>query len=90
MGILRFLKHHLWVKWKIPKGDYCYKITKIEHPKDKSKPPVIHIKVCAYWDEVDDMEGGSNGFCTHLHLEDPLIWDQCKSCGINDYDDEEF
>jgi len=86
MRILKFLKHHLWLRWRIPKGDYCYTIKRQSSPTDKGMP-VIYTKVCPYWEEVDDVDG-AEGFCTHLHLESPLIWDQCKECGINEFNDE--
>jgi thymidine kinase len=69
----------------IPEGLYCYKGLKFERG-------VYHIKRCPYWDKT--IEGGeqNDGYCHYLEAGDneggfDLLWDQCKSCGINDPDE---
>jgi hypothetical protein len=81
--IIKFLKLYLWQRWRIPKGDYCYNIIKIDH---HSNPPVIHTKRCPYW-EMRKVFGydEEDGYCTFLDLSDVLIWDQCKACGIRNH-----
>ena len=84
MWIIKFLKLYFWQRWRVPKGDYCYKIIWIEHPNDK--PPITHTKICPYW-KIRKVFGWDeeDGYCTLLDLSDCLIWDQCKSCGIREY-----
>lgn len=64
----------------IPAGCYCY---------DQNGP-------CPYFDSSSKFDEQSNGFCWYLEKGDWmtkeeggtfLLWDQCKSCGINDDDD---
>jgi hypothetical protein len=62
----------------IPKGCYCY---------DKNGN-------CPYWDAMSDKPSQMNGWCWFLEKGDwtgetlGLLWDQCKSCNINDDDTE--
>jgi len=57
----------------IPKGDYCYKIIKIDGDK-------IKTKVCPYWED---------SFCHFLRVLDyTLLPDQVKICNVNVYDEE--
>jgi len=67
----------------IPKGDYCY--------RGKC--------CCPYWDSASNVEEQSNGFCWFLGKGDwmpPeeggtfLLWDQCKECGENEWDEDCF
>ena len=81
----RFLKILLWHRWRIPKGDYCYKIIDVvPHPTDGV---VIHTKRCPYWEmkKVFGYDDEEEGYCTLIDLSDALIWDQCKQCGIRNY-----
>lgn len=63
----------------IPKGDYCY--------GEDGPCPFL-----AYWDEMGKQ---SNGYCHFLQKGDwhqngtSLLWDGCKSCGINNNEIEE-
>jgi len=83
MTIVKFLKLYFWQRWRIPKGDYCYKI---KGHGVKHGIPVIHVKRCPYR-EMRKVEGydEEDGYCTLLDLSDCLIWDQCKSCGIRNH-----
>jgi len=82
---VKFLKLYLWQRWRIPKGDYCYKILRIDH-NPKEGLSVIYTKVCPYWEikKIKDYDE-EDGYCTLLDLSDALIWDKCKSCGIRNY-----
>ena len=80
--IIKFLKFHLFQKPKIPRGDYCYKIIKIEHSKLTSLPPKIFVKTCPYWEKVNEVEWGWSGHCKLLNISGLLIEQQCKECGI--------
>jgi hypothetical protein len=70
-----FLK--LIAKFIIPKGIYCY---------DK--------KICPFWDiqEYNARGTAEAGYCHYLGYGDndceyvSLLFDQCKECGINEYD----
>jgi hypothetical protein len=58
----------------IPHGDYCYD----EHG------------VCPYWSRVKRPDG-EYGYCAKTGDEDCVIlWDQCKTCGINEPEESEY
>lgn len=60
---------------KIPQGIYCY---------DENGR-------CPYWGRDPSRDRQESGFCTFLGINDwddvpgiPLLWDEIKSCGINE------
>lgn len=61
----------------IPKGCYCY---------DENGN-------CPYWDKIRGKPEQEDGFCWFMEQGDwgegsgGLLWDQCKSCGINDLEE---
>jgi len=59
--IIRFFKLYLWQRWRIPRGDYCYKVI-----KTKKNPPAIYIKNCPYWDYREDWPVQACGYCHFL------------------------
>lgn len=60
----------------IPEGQYCY--------EGKNR--------CVYWDLREDKPPQERGYCHYLNRGDwesedlSLLWDQCKECGVNEYD----
>lgn len=50
--IIKFLQLHLYHRWRIPKGDYCY--------FDRRSNP------CPYWDIREDWPEQENGYCHFL------------------------
>ena len=70
----RFTQHS--AEMVIPKGCYCY---------DENG-------LCPFWDKMESMPEQQNGYCHWLQSGDfeedgtMLLWDQCKECGINDYE----
>lgn len=69
----------------VPRGVYCYSF--------KSKNGEIddgEFAMCPFWGLNLTMESQSNGFCVLTGDCDwhdgslGLLWDMCKSCGIND------
>lgn len=77
----------------IPEGPYCY--TGIGFEKN-----VYHIDPCPYFDHIEKGGSQSDGYCHYIESGDSnldgsdnmegcgLLWDQCKSCGINEEIDE--
>ena len=74
----------------IPEGPYCY----IGLSYEKG---VLHTKVCPYFDHIEKGGSQSDGYCHYIEEGDSkldgtyneeggcdLLWDQVKSCGIND------
>ena len=73
----------------IPEGPYCY--TGLSYDKG-----VYHTKVCPYFDHIIASDSQSDGYCHYIEEGDSnldgsdnldgcgLLWDQCKSCGVND------
>jgi hypothetical protein len=59
----------------IPRGLYCYKSLKVV--PHETLGFVLKIRECLFYRHFHDLEG----FCI---LEDALILDQCKICGIRD------
>jgi len=71
----------------IPEGPYCYFGSR--SPGDKS------YRYCPLWDKDETKPRQEDGICHYLETADweewekdnghiPLLWDQCKECGIND------
>jgi len=78
----------------IPNGPYCYE--GIGHDADG----VRRIKCCPFWDSDPSKGEQEFGICHYLEMNDweewqaenghiPLLWDQCKECGINDNPDDD-
>ena len=77
----------------IPEGPYCYT------GKSYSKG-VYHIEPCPYFDHIEKGGSQSDGYCHYIEGGDSnldgsdnlngcgLLWDQVKSCSINDDIDE--
>ena len=84
MKIIKFLKSRI----VIPKGDYCYKIKKINKNNLQNNMPVIEMKLCPYWCWDKRYLNEEIGYCKYLKLGDKdnegsgLLWDQVKECGI--------
>ena len=68
---------------EIPKGHYCYFGSR--SPGDKKYKP------CKYWGIDKSKPSQDCGFCTLTNskdwLDDDHLWDQLKSCGINEDND---
>jgi hypothetical protein len=77
MKILKFFKFIFWGYFKIPKGDYCYKIKKIV--KDETKV-LIKTKDCPYW----KLDNEGIGFCDYLKIDSVLLCNQVKECGLKE------
>ena len=76
-------------KMAIPTGPYCYE--SFGHDADGGR----RIKCCPFWDKDETKPRQEDGICHYLETADweewekenghiPLLWDQCKECGIND------
>ena len=77
----------------IPEGPYCY--TGLSYDKG-----ILHTRVCPYFDHIENGGSQSDGYCHFLEDGDSnldgsdnldgcgLLWDQVKSCSINDDIDE--
>ena len=78
-------------KFRIPHGDYCYKIKKVV--PDSTYGYKIKTKNCPYYGYVKKWEG-KEGFhkiahCKYLNeIDYILLDDQCKICGINNETEE--
>ena len=74
---MKFMKNikRLIAKFRVPKGDYCYKIKKII--PDKTHGFIIKTKPCPYY------ENSYRANCKLVNRGDILLDDQCKICGIN-------
>ena len=61
----------------IPEGMYCHSMNDIH-------------SICPFWDKHPDIGPQECGYCHLTHDADwigdsfGLLWDQCKTCGIND------
>lgn len=89
------------LKKKIPKGVYCYKLTgktsEVWKEEYKAFVTAYHTDVCPFYtyikskdkpiefqDEIDlEYPDEYVGWCKLISVE---LDDQCKSCGINQYD----
>ena len=82
--ISKFFKFYFWNRWKIPKGDYCYKI--IGSYRNADRQLILKTRICPYWKrrEVKGYDGEFEGYCIFLESSDALIDDQCKCCGIRE------
>lgn len=69
----------------IPKDTlYCYEY---DEERNKTEPTNGYwIKPCKYYRRLN----GENRGCTYLGYKgfDPLLWDQCKICGVNEDESE--
>jgi hypothetical protein len=76
----------------IPEGCYCYWHIKDSGRKTKEGLPILESDFCPYWDIDDSRPEQMNGYCWYMEIGDwedgggGLLWDQCKECGIKDYD----
>jgi len=67
-------------KQLIPQGSYCY-----------SRDANGAITLCPFWSRTESRPHQENGFCHFLKRGDwegsglGLVWDQCKECGVNEY-----
>lgn len=68
----------------VPEGPYCY-----------TRRPDGSIKACPYHFGCPEAPEQAWGYCSYLGVGDWmdegtfLLWDSCKECGINDYEEEE-
>lgn len=66
----------------IPEGNYCY--TRVDGK----------FKCCPFWDKLEQFPKQDNGYCHYLKKGDwqgkglGLLWDQCKECGVNEYQED--
>ena len=78
----------------IPYGSYCY--MSIETPEEDRKLGIRRIKCCPFLDWNKWAPSQSYGYCHLIKSGDwhyngtMILWDQCKSCGENDYSEEEY
>lgn len=78
----------LIAKLRIPRGDYCYTIKKII--PDSVYGYRIKVKMCPYYHRVEDNFGDSHNECKCINVKDDILLDdQCKICGINEYEYED-
>jgi hypothetical protein len=103
MKIWKYIKFALWGYWRIPKGDYCYKMLEVVYPEITDLPPTLRIRRCPYWDRVDGMHHQEDGYCHWMECGDApetdedgeviggwgLLWDQVKECGLRNYSEKE-
>lgn len=95
MKIWKYIKFCLWGYWRIPKGDYCYKMLEVIYPEQTNLPPRIRVKRCPYWESKENQPHQDNGYChwigegDHDHEGLGLLWDQIKECGLNEYSEKE-
>ena len=103
MKIWKYIKFALWGYWRIPKGDYCYKMLKVMPPREGEKLPYLKTKRCPYWDMIEEQPPQENGYCHWMELGDTpktdkdgniinswgLLWDQVKDCGLRNYSEKE-
>ena len=67
-------------KSMIPEGTYCY-----------TRDAAGKMKLCPFWDRDITKPTQENGYCAYLKCGDwegpglGLLWDQCKECGVNEY-----
>ena len=75
-----------YLKSKIPKGIYCHGMLTPEY--DEVGNLSLGGYVCPFW-EMKEVDGEEYGYC-HLteEMDSILLWDQCKTCGINEDCDE--
>jgi hypothetical protein len=72
----------------IPHGDYCYSSLGVDSQGKQ------RIKCCPFWDKIESFPDQSNGYCHFRKRGDfqdlgfGLLWDQCKECGVNEYNQD--
>ena len=54
----------------IPRGLYCYKYRKLIWGKNKEDPPKMKIKICPYWEKLNNLLNQENGYCHYLKKSD--------------------
>lgn len=70
---------------------YCYKPTGVL--KNENGDTIgFTTDRCPFWDKLVNKPEQENGVCHYLCTTDEelglgLLWDQCKECGVNDYED---
>ena len=79
--MFKYIKN-LIAKFRIPKGDYCYKIKKIV--PDATYGYRAKTKNCPYYGYERKRTGNLRATCKLINKSDILLDDQCKICGIND------
>jgi len=95
MKIWKYIKFALWGYWRIPKGDYCYKVLEVIRPVVTNLPPTLRIRRCPYWDRIEEFGHQDDGYCHWLETGDHnqkghgLLWDQVKECGLRNYSEKE-
>ena len=65
--------------FRIPKGDYCYKVIKVEDNPNGSCS--ILTRHCPYWDKIEGLSNQKSGYCHWLEKGD---------IDINNDDSKEF
>lgn len=66
----------------IPHGNYCYNRVNGQ------------FKHCPFWDLIAQFPKQDNGYCHYLKRGDfqdkslGLLWDSCKKCGVNEYNQD--
>ena len=84
-------------KSKIPQGAYCYDENgtcpywSIRFPKSRTEYSNGE-EYLSYKEQAELQDDQCCGYCSFLDQwdwdEGGELWDQCKECGINDYDEE--
>lgn len=78
---MKKLIKRLFMWLKIPRGDYCYKIVKIENDTG-----YIKCKYCPHHYINLNKHNQENGGCVYLGIEDDeddtLLWNYVKECGV--------
>ena len=68
----------------IPIGDYCYTLLSVEERPDGL--PILHTKTCPFFVRIDK----DRAFCSYIgyknSIDDVLLFDDVKCCGINEYE----
>lgn len=72
----------------IPHGNYCYANLGSDGKGN------MNIRPCPFWDKIRSFPSQSNGYCHFMKRGDfqdrgfGLLWDQCKECGVNEYQED--
>lgn len=69
---------------EIPSGGYCYDIT-----KRASTGCVMYAKPCKYYKRITRDRVGC-GYMGGIYYLDFLLSDQCKICGVNEYEEKDI
>lgn len=76
-------------KW-IPEGIYCYRPDEFDGHIDIFNGTAY---LCPFWDADYNKDTMECGYCHYLKWGDweadrlSLLWDMCKECGVNDYEE---